>query len=45
MILKCIITNQNTLEMKHFKKSRRTLNCTAKTLKVIRENWENLLCV
>ena len=45
MFLKKVISNQNSIEMNLFKKTWRTLNCTPKTMKVIREIQENLLCV
>ena len=45
MFLKRIIPSQNASEMNLFKKTWRTLNCTPKTLKVIREIQENLLCI
>ena len=43
--LKRIITGQNTIEINIPKKTWRTLNCTPKTPKVIREIQENLPCV
>ena len=43
--LKKVITNQNAIETNILKKTWRTLNCTPKTMKVIREIQENLLCV
>ena len=39
-----VVTRQNTIEMNLHKKTLRTLNCTPKTMKVIREIQENLLC-
>ena len=39
------MANQNAIEMKLLKKTWRTLNCTPKTLKVIMEIRENILCV
>ena len=45
IFLKQGLGNQNVIEMKLLKKTWRTLNCTPKTLKVIREVQENLLCV
>ena len=45
MFLKKVLANQNSIEMRLFKKTSRTLNCTPKTMKVIRELQENLLCV
>ena len=43
--LKNVIDNQNVIETGLFKKTWRSLNCSPKTLKVIREPQENLLCV
>ena len=43
--LKRIIANQNVIEMTLLKRTWRSLNCTPKTMKVIREIQENLLCV
>ena len=43
--LKLVIDNQNVIDTRIFKKTWRTLNCTPKTLKIIREIQENLLCV
>ena len=43
--LKKVIENQRTIDVKLFKKTWRTLNCTPKTMKVIREIQENLLYV
>ena len=40
-----IITNQNVIEVRLFRKTWRTLNCTPKTMKVIREIREDLLCI
>ena len=40
-----VIAHQRAIDVRLFKKSRRTLNCTPKTMKVIREIQENLLCV
>ena len=40
-----MLENQGSIEMRLFKRSRRTLNCTPKTMNVIREIQENLLCV
>ena len=41
--LKKVIENQRTIEVGLFKKTWRTLNCTPKTMKVIREIQKNLL--
>ena len=43
--LKKVISNQNTIDMNIFKRTWRSLNCIPKTMKVIREIRENLLCV
>ena len=43
--LKKIIDNRGSIDMSLLKKSWRSLNCTPKTMKVIREIQENLLCV
>ena len=43
--LKKVMDNQRTIDMTLLKKTWRTLNCTPKTMKVIREIQENLLCV
>ena len=43
--LKRIIASQNAIDMNILKRTWRTLNCTPKTMKVIREIQENLLCV
>ena len=43
--LKKIIASQSVIDVRLFKRSWRTLNCTPKTMKVIREIQENLLCV
>ena len=43
--LKRVLANQAAIDMRLFKKTRRTLNCSPKTMKVIREIQENLLCV
>ena len=40
-----IIANQGTIDMNIFKRTWRSLNCSPKTMKVIREIQENLLCV
>ena len=45
VFLKKIITNQSVIDTRLLKKTWRTINCTPKTLKVIREIQENLLCV
>ena len=39
------MANQSVIDMNLFKMAWRTLNCTPKTMKVIREIQENLLCV
>ena len=43
--LKRVIENQSVIDVRLFKKTWRSLNCTPKTMKVIREIQENLLCV
>ena len=43
--LKKVIAHQNSIDMRLFKRTWRTLNCSPKTMKVIREIQENLLCV
>ena len=45
MFLKKVIAHQRLIDVNLFKKTWRTLNCTPKTMKVIREIQENLLCV
>ena len=45
LFLKRVISNQSSLDMKVFKRTWRTLNCSPKTMKIIREIQENLLCV
>ena len=45
LFLKRVLANQSAIETKLFKRTWRTLNCTPKTMKVIREIQENLLCV
>ena len=45
IFLKSVIENRGWIEMRLFKKTWRTLNCTPKTMKIIRENQENLLCI
>ena len=45
VFLKNAISHQGSIEMRLLKKSWRTLNCTPKTMKIIREIQENLLCV
>ena len=44
MFLKKVIA-QSVVDMRLFYKTWRTLNCSPKTMKVIREIQENLLCV
>ena len=43
--LKKVIANQGSIAMNLFKKTWRTLNCFPRTMKIIREIQENLLCV
>ena len=45
IFLKRVVENQCWIEMRLFKRTWRTLNCTPKTMKIIREIQENLLCV
>ena len=40
-----MIENQNVIDVRLLKKTWRTLNCSPKTMKIIREIQENLLCV
>ena len=43
--LKRIVANQTAIDIRLLKKVWKTLNCTPKTTKVIREIQENILCV
>ena len=43
--LKYVLSNQAANDMRLFKKTWTTLNCSPKTMKVMREIQENLLCV
>ena len=45
LFLKRALENQGSIEMRIFKKTWRSLNCSPKTMKIIREVQENLLCV
>ena len=45
IFLKRVSASQNAIEMKLFKKTWRMMNCSPKTMKVIMEIQENLLCV
>ena len=45
LFLKKVLAHQSAIDMGLFRKTWRTLNCSPKTLKVIREIQENLLCV
>ena len=45
LFLKKVFANQNVIDTGLFKKTWRTLNCTPKTVKMILEIQENLLCV
>ena len=45
LFLKRITENQKLIDMRLFKRTWRTLNCSPKTMKIIREIQENLLCV
>ena len=43
--LKNVIANQNTIDLNLFKRTWRSLNWTPKTMKVVREIQENLICI
>ena len=43
--LKKVIAHQSAIDLRLFRKTWRSLNCSPKTMKVIREIKENLLCV
>ena len=43
--LKKVIANQSSIDMRLFMRTWRTLNCTPKTMRVIMDVLENLLCV
>ena len=43
--LKKVISNQSSIEMNLLKKTWRTLKSTPKTMKIIRELQDNILCV
>ena len=45
LFLKKVIAHQSAIEMRLFRKTWRTLNCSPEMMKVIREIQENLLCV
>ena len=45
MFLKKVLANQRMIGVGLFNKTWRTLNCYQKTMKVIREIQENLLCI
>ena len=45
MFLKKVIENRNVIDVRLLKKTWRTLNCSPKTMKIIGEIQENLLCV
>ena len=45
LFLKRVISNQSLIDMRFLKRTWRTLNGSPKTMKVIREIQENLLCV
>ena len=45
LFLKRVRENQNAIDVGTLKKTWRTLNCSPKTMKIIREIQENLLCV
>ena len=43
--LKKVIASQNTIDLNLFQRTWRSLNCSTKTMKEIREIQENILCV
>ena len=43
--LEKVLANQSVIEVRVFRKTWRSLNCSPKTMKVIREIQENLLCI
>ena len=45
LFLKRVISNRRAIDVRLFKKSWRTLNCTPETMKVIREVTENILYI
>ena len=45
LFLKKVVSNQGAIEMNLLKKTWSSLNCSPKTMKVVREIQENLLCV
>ena len=45
LFLKRVFASQNAIDTSLFKKTWRSLNCSPKTIKVMREIQENLLCV
>ena len=45
VFLKKVIAHQSAIDLHLFRKTWRTLNCSPKTMKVIREIQENLLCI
>ena len=45
VFLKRVLENQDSIEMRLFKRTWRSLNCTRKTMRIIWEIQENLLCV
>ena len=45
LFLKKVVSNQGWKEIRLFKKTWRSLNCTPKTLRIVREIQENILCV
>ena len=45
LFLKKVIANQSAIDTALLKRTWRTLNCSPKTMKVIREIQENLLCI
>ena len=45
LFLKRVFENRGSIEMRIFKKTWRSLNCSPKTMKIIREVRKNILCV
>ena len=45
IFLKRVLENQGSIEMRLLKRTWKSLNCSPKTMKIIREIQENLLCV
>ena len=45
IFLKRVLENQGSIEMRLLKRTWKSFNCSPKTMKIIREIHENLLCV